>query len=243
MVECPNTAARLLNADLETIFKWANDWLVTFNANKTLSMIISRKLYPVLHPLLFMNDIMLKETDMHKHLGLLFTNTCDWSKHVVNISEKASIGLNLMKALKFRVSRKSLEKIYFAYIRPLLEYSDVVWDNCSTATKKQLDAIHFDAARIISGATKLCSIDKLFSELGWESLQTRRDKHKFIIFYKILHGSAPNYLADLVPPLVQNISSYNLRNSDHIQNFPANTNLFRNSLFFIHDSCMEQSPR
>ena len=136
-----------------------------------------------------------------------------------------------MRALKFRVSRKSLEKIYFAYIRPLLEYSDAVWDNCSTATKKQLDAIHLEAARIISGATKLCSIDKLFSELGWESLQTRRDKHKLIIFYKILHGLAPNYLADLVPPLVQNISSYNLRNSDHIQNFQANTNLFRNSFF------------
>ena len=100
------------------------------------------------------------------------------------MSEKASIRLNLVRVLKFRVSGKSLEKIYFAYIRPLLEYSDAVWDNCSTATKKQLDAIHIDAARIISGATKLCSIDKLFSELGWESLQTRRDKHKLIIFNK-----------------------------------------------------------
>ena len=111
-----------------------------------------------------MNDIMLKEIDMHEHLGLLFTNTCDWSKHVVNISEKASIRLNRLRALKFRVSRKSLGKIYFAYIRPLLEYSDAVWDNCSTATKKQIDAIHIEAARIISCATKLCSIDKLFSE-------------------------------------------------------------------------------
>ena len=145
-------------------------------------MIISRKLYLVLHPFLFMNDIMLKETDMHKHRGLLFTSTYDWSKHVVNVSEKASIRINLLRALKFRVSRKSLEKIYFAYIRPLLEYSDAVWDNCSTAAKKQLDAIHFEAARIISGATKLCISDKLFSESGWESLQTRRHKHKLIIF-------------------------------------------------------------
>ena len=106
-----------------------------------------------------------------------------------------------------------------------------MWYNCSTATKKQLDAIQFEAARIISGATKLCRIDKLFSELGWESLQTRRDKHKLILFYKILHGLAPNYLANLVPPLVQEISSDNLRNSDHIQNFQANTNLFGNSFF------------
>ena len=43
--------------------------------------------------------------------------------------------------------------MHFAYIRPLLEYSDVIWDNCSPATKKQLDVIHVEAARIISGAT------------------------------------------------------------------------------------------
>ena len=71
----------------------------------------------------------------------------------------------------------------------------------------------------------------LFSELGWESLQTRRDKHKLITFYKIWHGLAPIYLANLVPPLVQDILSYNLRNSDHIQNFQANTKLFRDSFF------------
>ena len=67
--------------------------------------------------------------------------------------------------------------MYFAYIRPLLEYSDVVWDNCSLESKKLLDAVHVEAARIVTGATKLCSIKRLFMELGWESLQTRRNKH------------------------------------------------------------------
>ena len=66
--------------------------------------------------------------------------------------------LNLSRALKYRVSRKSLEKMYFAYIRPLLEYSDVVWDNCSLELKKLLDAVHVEAARIVTGATKLYSI-------------------------------------------------------------------------------------
>ena len=108
-----------------------------------------------------------------------------------------------MRSLKFRVSRNSLEKMCFTYIRPLLEYSEVVWDNCSTATKKQLDAIHVEAARIISGATKLCGIGKLFADLGWESLQARPDKHKLIVFFKILQGLTPNYLSDMVPPLVQ----------------------------------------
>ena len=49
-----------------------------------------------------------------------------------------------------------------AFVRPLLEYSDVVWGNCSLETKTQLDAIHVEAARNITGATKLCSIEKHF---------------------------------------------------------------------------------
>ena len=148
-----------------------------------------------------------------------------------NISEKAWTRLNLLRALKFRVSRKSLEKMYMAFVRPLLEYSDVVWDNCSLETKKQLDAIHVEAARIITGATKLCSIEKLFFDLGWESLQSRRNKHKLVIFYKILHCLTPDYLFDIVPPTVRETARYNLRNSEHIQNYRANTNLFLDSFF------------
>ena len=148
-----------------------------------------------------------------------------------NISEKAWTRLNLLRALKFRVSRTSLEKMYMAFVRPLLEYSDAVWDNCSLETKKQLDAIHVEAARIITGAAKLCSIEKLVFDLGWESLQSRRNKHKLVIFYKILHGLTPDYLFDIVPPTVRETARYNLRNSEHIQNYRASTNLFLDSFF------------
>ena len=106
-----------------------------------------------------------------------------------------------------------------------------MWDNCSNETKKQLDAIHIEAGRIITGATKLCSTEKLFTELGWESLQERRTKHELIIFYKIINGLTPRYLTDFISPLVQETAPYSLRNSDDIQTFHANTNLFYNSFF------------
>ena len=101
--------------------------------------------------------------------------------------------------------------------------------NCSNETKKQLDAIHIEASRIITGATKLCSTEKLFAELGWESLQERRTKHKLIIFNKIINGHTHRYLTDLIPPLVQETAPYSLRNSDDIHTFHANTNL----VFFL----------
>ena len=162
VVDSPPTAANFLNSDLCAITNWANNWLVTFNASKTVSMTISRKANPPQHPPLFMNNVQLTEIDTHKHLGLTFSKSCTWSQHIHNITSKAWARLNLMRSLKFKIKRTALERMYISFIRPVLEYSDSVWDNCSTETKKQLDAVHVEAARIITGATKLCSINKLF---------------------------------------------------------------------------------
>ena len=43
-------------------------------------------------------------------------------------------------------------------VRPILEYADVVWDNCPNYIKEKLEHLNYEAARIITGATKLTSI-------------------------------------------------------------------------------------
>ena len=166
----------------------------------------------IARPPLIMNNAVLSESSCHKHLGITFSNTCDWTEHINRISWTR---INLLRALKFRIHRNALERIYFAFIRPLLEYSDSVWDNCSNECKTQLESIHNEAARIVSGGTKLSSIQKLLEELAWETLQERRSKHKLVIFYKIVNGLTPEYLSDLLTPLVSDTNPYNLRYSDN----------------------------
>ena len=46
-----------------------------------------------------------------------------------------------------------------------------------------------------------------------------------------MNGLTPDYLLYCVPPLVQDTTIYNLRNSNDIQSLHANTNLFYNSFF------------
>ena len=196
-----------------------------------MSLLLSTKRVPLLHPQLFMNNTVISESSSYKHLGITFSSTCSWTEHVSRITESAWARLNLLRALKYKINRKALEKIYFAFIRPLLEYSDDVWDNCSAECKTKLESIHNEAGRIVSGATKLCSIEKLLTELGWDILQERRRKHKLIILYKIVNGLTPNYLSDLLPPLVGDNNPYSLRNANDIQSFRARTNLFFNSFF------------
>ncbi len=45
---------------------------------------------------------------------------------------------------------------------------------------KKLENIQVEAARIVTGCTKLCSLNNLYKETGWQTLQTRRDQQKLI---------------------------------------------------------------
>ena len=100
---------------------------------------------------------------MHKHLGLTFTCDGTWHAHLTEIKSKAWYRINIMRQLKFALDRRSLQSIYFSFIRPVLEYADVVWDNCTQYEANELEKIQIEAARIVTGSTKLVSIDALYT--------------------------------------------------------------------------------
>lgn len=207
------------------IHDWAQQWLVKFNPAKSETMIFSRKRNKPHHPPIFFNQTQIQEVTAHKHLGLVFSNDCTWHEHLDYIKTKAWTRINIMRKLKFKLDRNSLQTIYFSFIRPLLEYSDVVWDNCTLYEVNELEKIQHEAARIVTGATKLVSIDSLNNETGWESLAARRKKHKLQLFYKMQNSLTPDYLSSLVPDTVGNNTAYNLRNAQNLNTIHANSQL------------------
>ena len=114
--------------------------------------------------------------------------------------------INVMRKFKYTLDRKSLETIYIAFIRPILEYADVVWDNCTQHEKHDLEGTQLEVARIATGTTKLVSVQKLYDEIGWETLDESRRKHKLVLFYKMYNDIAPSYLSSLVPRPDQNVT-------------------------------------
>ena len=111
-----------------------------------------------------MHNQQLTEVTSHKHLGLHISKDCTWHEQIENIKEKAWFRINIMRKFKFLLDRKSLETIYFSFIRPILEYGDVVWDNCTQQEKQDIEKIQIEAARIVTGTTKLVSINSLYEE-------------------------------------------------------------------------------
>ena len=79
-----------------------------------------------------------------------------------------------MRKLQFKLHTRSRQTTYFSLIRPLMEYADVVWDNCTQYKVNDLEKIQNEAAHVVTGATKLASINSLLSETGLETLSSQR---------------------------------------------------------------------
>jgi hypothetical protein len=52
----------------------------------------------------------------------------------------------------------TLEKIYLTFIRPLLEYGDVVWDCKTVYLTNKLESVQAEAARVVTGGSVLSEV-------------------------------------------------------------------------------------
>ena len=154
VVEDQMSAAESLNEDLACIHQWSSDWGITFNATKTKSpcFFLGNKMDNL--PPLFFNGTMLENSKSHKYLGVIFNSNGKWNTHINEVYTKACRRINILRLMKHKVDRKTLETLYIGFIRPILEYGGIVWDNCSLHESELLEGVQLEAARISTGLRK-----------------------------------------------------------------------------------------
>ena len=88
----------------------------------------------------------------------------------MHLKEKISIlnhGIALSRKLRCSIPRKSLLSFYKAFLRPHLDYCDVINDKPrSEKLIDTLESIQYNATLAIAGAIKGTSKEKLHNELG-----------------------------------------------------------------------------
>ena len=205
----------ILNHDLAIISDWAKSWLVKFNPCKTEAIFFSY-FNTDLFPNIVFDGVNIKFVKHHKHLGLTLSENMKWDQHIETILKSASKIIGIMRKLKYNFTRKALNQIYLSYVRPILEYSCIVWDGCTTEQSDSVEKLQNEAARIVTGLTRSVSLENLYRECGWESLQSRRSNQKLKFMYRATNDMIPTYISNLIPPTVGNSSQYNLRNSHNV---------------------------
>ena len=221
-----DTASAVLNQDLVDVQAWANQWLVEFSPPKTKLMTCTykKKVYP---PISFDGNV-LQSVINHKHLGLTFANNLHWSTHIESILDNVGSMADILKKLKYDLDRQDIEKTYFAFIRPKLEYASHIWDNCSQQDSDKLENFQLDIARIVTGARRGTSHNLLYKETCWMPLKERRSLHKLKSFSKIVNKECPLYLQDLLPDQIKVIRP-NSRNAENFVVPKCRTECYRKS--------------
>ena len=238
IVKDPAIAARDMNHDLDLITLWASDWRMSFNPDprkQTVELVFSRKNVKVDHPMILFNDVPVSTVDQHKHLGITLDPKLSFSAHIQAAIAKSRKAIRMLKFMSKYLSRSTLSELYKLYVRPHLDYGDVIYhlpqrDDCSgNYLMEKLESVQFSAAFAVTGTWRGTSWERLYNELGWESLSSRRWSRRIILFYKFINNLTPDYMREPIPPLHE--TSYPFRNQPAVGQIWARTEKFRSSFY------------
>ena len=126
-----NSTANNLNSDLTKISNWAFQWEMRLNPDpnkQAQEVIFSRKINKIDHPPLYFNQNLVKSSSTHKHLGMVLDTRLDFNLHLKNVQNKVNKAIGLLRKLQNTLPRTSLITIFKSFIRPILDYRDIIYD-------------------------------------------------------------------------------------------------------------------
>ena len=158
-------------------------------------MILSRKINKIDLPQLYFNENLVKSSSAREHLGMTLDTKLDFSLHLKNMQNKVNKTKGLLRNLQDTLPRTSLITIFKSFIMPHLDYGDIIYDRAyNTSFHQNIESIQYNATLASTGAIRGTSREKLYQELGFESLQQRRWYRKLYCLFKIIKNQSPSYL-------------------------------------------------
>ena len=188
----------------------------------------SKKTTVSIHPAISLNNIQVEKASYQKHLGLFLDEKLTFKHHIDDTNCKVNKGIAVIKKLRHVLPRKSLLTIYKVFLRPLIDYRDIIYDrphNSSFCEKSE--SAQYKANLVITSAIQGTSRENFFQELGLESLKSRRWFRCLCCMFKIMKNEAPKYLISLIPKCKQ---TFNTRNK-HLPTYNCRTDCFKYSFF------------
>ena len=125
----------ILSEDLNLISNWAFRRKMSFNpdpSKQAKEMVFLKNIVLPSFPFLCLIIIIISSTDSHNHLGMILDSKLSFINHLKENISVANNGIGIIRRLYNFLPRFTL--IYKAYVRPHLDYRDVIYDNSSNAS-------------------------------------------------------------------------------------------------------------
>ena len=122
--------------------------------------------------------------------------------------------------------RSSLLTIYKTSTRSRLDYVDIIYDQAHNSVF--YDKLESGSKLVITVALRGTSTEKIYQELGLQSLKSSRWFRKLCHFYETLYEKFPSYLVNVIPNFNR---VHNTRLSYNIPPIKVRHDYFKNSFF------------
>ena len=171
-------STNVLNKNLEVIQNWPFQWKMNFNPDPTKQaqeVIFIRKTKKLPHPPLVFNDTNVTQSIYQKHLSIILDSKFTFENHINMVTTKINKTTGLLCKLQNLLPRTALIKIYKAFVRPHLDYGDILYGQAfNLSFQQKLGFLQFRPCLAITDVMRRTSREKIYEELGLESLQLRR---------------------------------------------------------------------
>ena len=193
--------------------------------NQAQEVIFSRNLRKDFHPNLSFIDQLIERSVGHKHLGLTLDKKLSFTNCINDKINKILKGVGLLRKLSTILPRQSLLTIYKSFIRPHLDYGDVIYDQpLNESPSNRIESVQYKAALAITEAIQESSRKNLYQELGLEHLHQRLWMRRLCLFYKAFRSKVPKYIQSLIPSMRTSARQLNIFTS-----FYCRTEYYQNS--------------
>ena len=183
-----NNSNSQLNSDLAKISKLAFQWKMYFSPDPNKQAIEVRfwnKRDKENYQPLQINISDVQIADSHKHLGLVLDSKLNFNEHIESKITKCNKIIGLMKKFSLILSRKSLLTIYKSFVRPNLDYADIIYDKpLNESLKRKTEMVQYNAALTITGAFKGTWRGKYIKSSVWNLWQIEDGLENLFFFTK-----------------------------------------------------------
>ena len=129
VVRDPINTSQKLNNDLHKVSLSAYKWKMSFNpdpSKQAQEIIFSRMINKVHHPPLLFNNSTIQQRPSQKHLGMHLDEGLTFKHNINEKINKVNKGTGIICKLNNILPRSPLLTIYRSFIRPHLDYGDVI---------------------------------------------------------------------------------------------------------------------
>ena len=191
--------------------------MLKLNDDKTEVLAITPRTRPSIEISLTIGDAVVNSKPVVRNLGVNCDNTLSMEAHVKQVCKSTSYHLRTIGSVRKYLSPDAAKSLVHGLVISRIDYCNALLAGLPKTLTDRLQRIQNTAARIITRTPRHHHITPALVHLHWLPVSARIDLKVLVYVFKVLSGTAPAYLTELVE---QRVPTRALRSNNTTQLVP-----------------------